>query len=63
MLGLMFPDAIFNFQHSCINLWKRHLPNIKVLFDIGAACAQSFLSRNKKKTKYMFFDQCYCCWD
>jgi hypothetical protein len=40
MLGLMFPDAFFHFQHSCINRWKRHLPNINVLHDFGAACTQ-----------------------
>ena len=46
MLGLMFPDAFFHFQHSCINRWKRHLPNINVLHDFGVGCAQMHFVQN-----------------
>ena len=50
-------DAPFHFQHSCSNPWKRHLPSINVLLDIGAARAQMHFVPNQWFfiTKHMFF--------
>ena len=61
MLGLMFPDALFHFQHSCINLRKRNFPNMNVLLEIVAACAQIYFVPKQFVfvPKHLFFYQFY----